>query len=608
MSSQTKTKTTSVEGPSSTTKTTTTTYRTKSSNDGYSTTYRPMTTRRSAVSSRPAGGSMIQRSVNMSYNSMPMMSAGAYANVANLGITSVREGRDQEKKDMQDLNERLASYLEKVRFLEARNRKLADELDKLKSKWGKETTAVKTMYQTELDEARRLLDESEKGKAGLELQVTSQEEIIRELEDRLHDTEGELENQRMLVSRLNDQMSQLEGEINGLRRRNDTLEEEKKRDKAEIARLLSDNKRIRMDLDAESLALIDANNRCQTLGEEIEFMKAVHEQELKELSALICRDTTSENREFWKNEMGECLREIQDNYDQKLADLHTELESHYSTKLQEFRHGAAKQNMETTNAKEETKKFRSQLADLRHRIAELDGEKMRLESMLREQKSESDAIIRDLQDELAKYQKDLAACQAEMSAVMAEMQGLIDNKLSMELEIAAYRKLLEGEENRMGLSHVVSSMMSSSSSYDTSQMHEGDDDANLRISQVVKGEMSAKTTYQRSAKGPVSIQECASNGESITLENNGSRDENLSSWTIMRTVDGQERKCVLPRNATIPRRDKRTFICKGGERKSANDIECNIDSFGIGANITTKLTNPDGEEKASHVQRTQYQS
>ena len=43
----------------------------------------------------------------------------------------------------------------------------------------------------------------------------------------------------------------------------------------------------------------------------------------------------------------------------------------------------------------------------------------------------------------------------------------------------------------------------------------------MRVSQVVKGEMSAKTTYQKSAKGPVSIAECSADGKSITLENVG---------------------------------------------------------------------------------------
>ena len=67
-----------------------------------------------------------------------------------------------------------------VRFLEAQNRKLADELEKLKAKWGKETSQIKAMYQAELDEARRLLDEAEKDKARLEIRVASLEEQLEE--------------------------------------------------------------------------------------------------------------------------------------------------------------------------------------------------------------------------------------------------------------------------------------------------------------------------------------------------------------------------------------------------------------------------------------------
>ena len=36
---------------------------------------------------------------------------------------------------------------------------------------------------------------------------------------------------------------------------------------------------------------------------------------------------------------------------------------------------------------------------------------------------------------------------------------------------------------------------------------------------VTRSEMSAKTTYQRSAKGPVSITECSPDGKYIVLEN-----------------------------------------------------------------------------------------
>ena len=56
-------------------------------------------------------------------------------------------------------------------------------------------------------------------------------------------------------------------------------------------------------------------------------------QELKELAALAYRDTTAENREYWKNEMGQALREIHQVYDDKLEGMRGELETYYNLKV-----------------------------------------------------------------------------------------------------------------------------------------------------------------------------------------------------------------------------------------------------------------------------------
>ena len=73
-------------------------------------------------------------------------------------------------------------FVVKVRNLEAQNRHLADELDKLTSKWGRETSQIKAMYQAELDDARHALDDAEKEKARLEIRVSTFEELIEELQ------------------------------------------------------------------------------------------------------------------------------------------------------------------------------------------------------------------------------------------------------------------------------------------------------------------------------------------------------------------------------------------------------------------------------------------
>jgi len=353
------------------------------------------------------------------------------------------------------LNERFAGYIERVRFLEAQNRKLADELDKLKSKWGKETTAIKAMYQAELDEARRLLDDSEKEKAGYQVRLTSLETEVDELRDRKEALARELAEANEKIQKQNEVLSQYESEINHLQRRLESLENERDKDKKEIARLTEALNRARIDLDNETLAHIDAENRRQTLEEELEFMKQVHDQEMKELAALAYRDTTNENREFWKSEMSQCMRDIQKAYDDKLDTMRSELETYYNCKVQEFRTGAAKNNMETVHAKDEVKRLRGQMTDLRTKLGEAESRIAMLLNELENAKREAEESRRELETERLDSQRIIASKSAELEAILRELQELMDSKLGLELEIAAYRKLLEGEENNIGLRQVV---------------------------------------------------------------------------------------------------------------------------------------------------------
>ena len=56
-------------------------------------------------------------------------------------------------------------------------------------------------------------------------------------------------------------------------------------------------------------------------------------QEMKELAALAYRDTSPESRDFWKNEMAQAIREIEQMYADKLDTMKTEMESQYNLKV-----------------------------------------------------------------------------------------------------------------------------------------------------------------------------------------------------------------------------------------------------------------------------------
>lgn len=78
-----------------------------------------------------------------------------------------KETRTNEKVEMMGLNDRFASYIEKVRFLEQQNKVLVAELNQLR---GKEPSRLGDIYQEELRELRRQVDGLGAGKARLEIE------------------------------------------------------------------------------------------------------------------------------------------------------------------------------------------------------------------------------------------------------------------------------------------------------------------------------------------------------------------------------------------------------------------------------------------------------
>lgn len=130
----------------------------------------------------------VRRTVTSVSSSTPVVRSFQYStayggSLASLGghpSTELIESRQREKKDLQDLNDRLANYIEKVRFLEAQNRKLSADLEGIRGKWGSETSAVKLMYEKELAEARKLIDETAKNKAQIEIKVSRLTEDLAE--------------------------------------------------------------------------------------------------------------------------------------------------------------------------------------------------------------------------------------------------------------------------------------------------------------------------------------------------------------------------------------------------------------------------------------------
>lgn len=78
-----------------------------------------------------------------------------------------RETRTNEKVEMMELNDRFASYIEKVRLLEQQNKMLVLELNQARDQ---EPSRLADVYQEELRELRRHVEQLNNAKARVEIE------------------------------------------------------------------------------------------------------------------------------------------------------------------------------------------------------------------------------------------------------------------------------------------------------------------------------------------------------------------------------------------------------------------------------------------------------
>lgn len=84
-------------------------------------------------------------------------------------LSPTKHSRIVEKVELQNLNDRLACYIDRVRYLETENARLSVEVQTSRESVTRETSNIKQMYENELADARKLLDLTAREKAKLEI-------------------------------------------------------------------------------------------------------------------------------------------------------------------------------------------------------------------------------------------------------------------------------------------------------------------------------------------------------------------------------------------------------------------------------------------------------
>lgn len=550
-------------------------------------------------------GTITRQSMRMSYGA-PSFAHGTLSDISHTGVTEIVDTRAKEKHEMQSLNERFAGYIEKVRFLEAQNKALIMEIERLKGLKGFDASEIKNMYEQEIKQMREIIQELTQEKAGFDTKLCSLEDQLEEQKRERIEAEKIAQQLRNDMDTLNSQIGECEGELASIRGRCGMLEEENKRLKEKIDRLEGQLASVRNDLDEETQKRLIAENELQMLREQYELSKGIFDAEVEQYKQLLEKDKTVEIRDVWRNELKKCIAEIQREYDDKLGHIKAEYETKMETQMRQLQAGVNRDNIESLQAREESKKLKSKMGDFGRQLADLEAENKRLRSALAQKENEYDDLQQQTDEEISRLQFSLNEVRAQLELVLQELQSLQDIKMSLELEISCYRKLLEGEESK--LSAIVQEASGARS--------KGADALADMISQQSRGgrgggdsysmnEAQGKMTIQKSSRGPIAICECSIDGSYIELENTKSKAQNLKGWKLVRTGTGKGGRVNSYEFGDInlnPGQSIRVFGKTGKEMQEEkfmdNDVVGTFSMWGSGS-CEVKLLDNSGAEKAT---------